>query len=188
MVFNWEKPMQQKPIHIIICAISFQTSNLQQLYRRLARNHRQAAVRRRLIQEVKESLATHPPLAPLVEHFSRTILCQVGFWKNGGHRMSRVRCLRLLQKVWDANFHRNNLPRKLFASVLYQGDKSIQSRGQAVSVSRTCCHGAYEQLDLLGMLKDLQQLSLHWWSRPSKCTKSNNWPTTRWKNASPMRM
>eukprot|EP00435_Cladocopium_sp_Y103_P040213 s637_g10.t3 len=61
-----------------------------------------AAVRRRLIQEVKESLATHPPLAPLVEHFSRTILCQ------------------------------------------------------AVSVSRTCCHGAYEQLDLLGMLKDLQ--------------------------------
>lgn len=61
-----------------------------------------AAVRRRLIQDVKESLATHPPLAPLVEHFSRTILCQ------------------------------------------------------AVSVSRTCCHGAYEQLDLLGMLKDLQ--------------------------------
>eukprot|EP00913_Durusdinium_trenchii_P009269 g8710.t1 len=50
-----------------------------------------AAVRRRLIQEVKESLAAHPALAPLVEHFSRTILCE------------------------------------------------------AVSVSRTCCHGAYEQ-------------------------------------------
>lgn len=61
-----------------------------------------AAVRRRLIQEVKESLAAHPALAPLVEHLSRTILCE------------------------------------------------------AVSVSRTCCHGAYEQLDLLGMLKDLQ--------------------------------
>lgn len=25
---------------------------------------------------LQESLATHPPLAPLVEHFSRTILCQ----------------------------------------------------------------------------------------------------------------
>ena len=27
-------------------------------------------------------------------------------------------------------------------------------------MSRTCCHGAYEQLDLLGMLKDLQKLVL----------------------------
>lgn len=62
-----------------------------------------ALVRRRLIQEVKESLGAHASLAPLVEHFSRTILCE------------------------------------------------------AVSVSRTCCHGAYEQLDLLGMLKDLQE-------------------------------
>ncbi|CAJ1411290.1 unnamed protein product, partial [Effrenium voratum] len=61
-----------------------------------------AAVRRRLIQEVKESLAANAALAPLVEHFSRTILCE------------------------------------------------------AVSVSRSVCHGAYEQLDLLGMLQDLQ--------------------------------
>ena len=51
----------------------------------------------------EESLASNASLAPLVEHFSRTILCE------------------------------------------------------AVSVSRNVCHGAYEQLDLLGMLKDLQE-------------------------------
>ena len=42
---------------------------------------------------------------------------------------------------------------------------------QAVSVSRTCCHGAYEQLDLLGMLKDLQTLVLH------QVKKCESWPS-----------
>ncbi|CAE7942874.1 unnamed protein product, partial [Symbiodinium necroappetens] len=65
-------------------------------------NTEKAGVRRRLLQEAKESLAAEPSLSPLVEHFSRTILCE------------------------------------------------------AVSVSRNCCHAAYDQLDLLGMLQDLQ--------------------------------
>ena len=41
-----------------------------------------------------------------------------------------------------------------------EGRDMRSSCNQAVSVSRTCCHGAYEQLDLLGMLKDLQKLVL----------------------------
>lgn len=49
----------------------------------------------------------------------------------------------------------------VFFSVGGWDEAPLKWPSQAVSVSRTCCHGAYEQLDLLGMLKDLQTLVLH---------------------------
>eukprot|EP00931_Biecheleriopsis_adriatica_P096456 TRINITY_DN7010_c0_g1_i1.p1 TRINITY_DN7010_c0_g1~~TRINITY_DN7010_c0_g1_i1.p1 ORF type:complete len:5389 (-),score=1202.56 TRINITY_DN7010_c0_g1_i1:94-16260(-) len=39
-------------------------------------NTQKVAQRRRLIQEIQETLASNPDLAPLVQHFSRAILCE----------------------------------------------------------------------------------------------------------------
>ena len=58
------------------------------------------------------------------------------------------------------NFLQNCWWWKLEQCFTERDTRSSSCHDQAVSVSRTCCHGAYEQLDLLGMLKDLQKLVL----------------------------
>ncbi|CAK9000840.1 Hypothetical protein (Fragment) [Durusdinium trenchii] len=95
-----------------------------------------AAVRRRLIQEVK-ARRTPDPRRGEGRLRNRTLHARTG----RGKTMLRGADARRSDGVHDAPAENGD------------GDGAAN---EAVSVSRTCCHGAYEQLDLLGMLKDLQ--------------------------------